>query len=369
MKRYLSFLLSILLICSVVSACNNTDTSANTLPDTVADEISDATDALTEVLTDTDDEIETSAESKVENETETETEAETEPELESEPDPVAALPPRQVLKSLSVDATPLDISTVCKQISFSNLEFSDVQNAFLKEGYIVASTRRVQSSKLQTTVLKSLGHIVTLMQTDDGTMHVLWEVANEVSVDPLYMDPNMVKGDVTMVQIGIARGDKDDNPMIGMCYVYRLADGTALIIDGGNNNEPCAQNVYATLQKMDIAKDENGKYRITAWIFSHGHGDHYGTFKKFASLYADTTDLAYTFYSFPVGDIAPGGCNAESFAKIISEAYPNAKRVSPHAGLKYYFGNLTVHVLYAPELLYTTEAGVDYYNITIEIKI
>jgi hypothetical protein len=203
------------------------------------------------------------------------------------------------------------------------------------------------------------------METADGSLHVLWEKADTVTTDPLYAIRNPEQGDVTMAQIGIARGDQNDNPMIGMCYIYRLSDGTALIIDGGINSTDCSVNLFRTLQRLDIARDESGKYRITAWIFTHGHSDHMGTFKNFSSLYAEQTTLTYAMFNFPTEDVAPSGNTQDgTFNNIIRRTYPDAKRVIPHAGLTYFFGNLSVHMLFAPELVYTSPEGVDYYNTT-----
>ncbi len=361
MKRYLSLLIFVLLLCTALCACTPEDTS-DTLAETTVGIVTDTTPD-TDAATDTVAESETEAE--LETEPETEQETETEPETEPAPEVlVSAIPPKQVLKTIIEDVTPLEISTVSKQVTLQGKALADVQDAFLKEGYFLSYTKPAHDTNLQTAVLKSLDHTVTLIQTSDGSLHVLWEKAAEVSAAPLAPVRNAEKGDVTMAQIGVARGKKEDNPMIGMCYVYRLADGTAVIIDGGVNNKDCAENLYHTLQKLDIATDENGKYKITAWIFSHGHADHIGTFKKFASLYADKADVTYFMYSFPIGDISPKSGDPEAFATTIREAFPNALRVSPHAGLTYHFGNLSVHVLYAPELLYTTEKGVDYYNTT-----
>jgi hypothetical protein len=70
-------------------------------------------------------------------------------------------------------------------------------------------------------------------------------------------------------------------------------------------------------------------------------------------------------YSFPTDAVAPkGNTTGEEFAEIVRASYPNAKRVSPHAGLTYFFGNLKIHMLYAPELLYNSEEGVNYFNTT-----
>ena len=345
MKRYLLLLISILLLCTILCACDPATPDVPT--DTTVGSVTEApTEAPTEETTE-------------EVTTEAPTEPETEPEVL-----VEAIAPKKVLLTLVEDVTVVEISSISKQVTLPDTALDGVKNAFVQEGYIVAATTAANGSNLGTTVLKSQGHVVTLMQTKDGSLHVLWEKAENVSTDPLYAPRSARQGEVIMAQIGIARGNSDDNPMIGMCYVYRLADGTALIIDGGVNNDDCAKNIYDTLGKLDIAKDENGKYRITAWIFTHGHSDHMGAFKAFSAAYAEETDLAYAMFNFPTEEVAPSGSTQDGpFFNIIRRAYPNVQRVAPHAGLTYFFGNLSVHMLFAPELVYTT-VGVDYYNTT-----
>ena len=357
MKKYsLALPALLILLCIILVACDSptSDVPADTTLESV-------TDTPTEVPTETPSE-ETTEEATAEAPTEAPTEAPLEPETEPEVT-VSTRNPRDVIHSVSDEKAIISVSTVTKQASLTDVDLAAVKAAFLEHGYAVVPSSPVPGTKLETVVLKGSAHYVTLMQTVDGPLHVLWENVDSVSVIPLLENGNPSDQPMTMVQIGIARETEDDNPMIGMCYVYRLDDGSAVIIDGGVNNESCAKNIFDTLNKMDIAKDESGKYRINAWIFSHGHGDHYGAFKKFSSLYADKTDVAYFLYSFPVNDLAPGGANAESFATTIRKAYPNAQRIVPHAGLTYRFENLKVHVLYAPELLYTTQT-VDYYNNT-----
>ena len=349
MKRFFFLTVSILLLCAILCACDTSHGPADTTAESVTDTSTDTpTDAPVEAPTDP------------ETEAPTETEPETEPEVL-----VSAAAPKRILDQLAGRVSPRWISSVCMQVTLSGQGIDAVQDAFLQEGYILAATTPAHGTKLGTAVLKSLEHTVTLIETADGSLHVLWEKADTVTADPLYAVRNPEQGDVVMAQIGIARGDQTDNPMIGMCYVYRLSDGTALIIDGGVNNVDCSLNLFRTLQQLDVARDEDGKYRIAAWIFTHGHSDHMGTFKQFSVQYGDRTDLTYVMYSFPTEEVAPkGSTTGEAFAEVIRTAYPNAKRVSPHAGLTYYFGNLAVHILYAPELLYNSPEGVNYYNTT-----
>lgn len=272
--------------------------------------------------------------------------------------------PEEIVATLSPEAAPLAISDVCKRIVLPEADLLTVRNAFLGKGFGVIPTDAPPATKLETVVLKSIDWLVTLIR-DGDSVQVLWESVDSVALPPLYAESNPVEGEVVMAQIGIPQDAMaTGNPMNGMCYIYRLADGSAVIIDGGVGTEVCADNLLAALGKLDIATDEDGKYRITAWIFTHGHGDHTGTFSAFTVMHAARISLNYVMYSFPVGDIAPNDCNAAEFSAGISAYYPDAQRISPHAGITYHFGSLSIHMLYTPELLYSESFSVKYYNNT-----
>lgn len=67
--------------------------------------------------------------------------------------------------------------------------------------------------------------------------------------------------------------------------IIRLEDGTFLVYDGGNNNSYQAKQIYDVLR--DLAPDKD-HVTVRAWIFSHYHGDHTGTFMRFAGTYPKT---------------------------------------------------------------------------------
>ncbi|MCQ2425069.1 MAG: MBL fold metallo-hydrolase [Lachnospiraceae bacterium] len=274
------------------------------------------------------------------------------------------LPPEEIAASLSAETTTLLISPLCRQVTLSGQDLASVRKAFTERGYLPVPYVPAEGTKLETVVLKNDEKIVTLIKTAGDTVHVLWEDADAVSVAPLAHPENPQTGDVTMVQIGIARESEKDNPMIGMCYLYRLGDGSALIIDGGSGNDTCAEDIMKALKKADIAKTGDGKYRISAWIFSHGHGDHIGAFKKFTANYAGQYEVGAVMCSFPSAEIGLSGCDAEAFEQTVKDTCPGALRIVPHAGLRYHFGNVTVHVLYSPDLLYTGKSGIQYFNNT-----
>ena len=275
-------------------------------------------------------------------------------------DIVASLSPAQVFEA----------TFGCQEAIFENIVSRDtVLNAFKAEGYTQLDVGMVEGAKFETILLTKAEELITLYWIPaEKEMRVTWEKADEDALSVLQENASTGGGTLTMVQIGVERGQAVDNPMIGMCYVFKLSNGRAMIIDGGYYYDECAENIYAALAKLDIAKTEDDKYIIEAWIFTHGHGDHNGVLNNFAPLYSDKTEINYFLYQFPMNDTisATGGGKEgeEAFHELCKTAYPNATYVNPHVGLNYYFGNATVSMLYTPDVLWATDNKLTYYNNT-----
>lgn len=283
--------------------------------------------------------------------------------------PEQAISPEQVIASLDADATVMDIGTKTKQVLLGN-GWEEIQSAFIAAGYAPVDATLLDHAKMETVVLYGNTSMVTLQSTANGA-YAIWEPYNKATLSVLTPNPNTNTGNVTLAQIGIARTEETDNPMNGMCYVYKLSDGSAVIIDGGFNTEDCRSNILNTLKKLDIAKTEDGKYRITAWIFSHGHKDHRAAFTGFGKNFGDQVELTYTMFSFPPspGTLTNSTFDSVNFENKMYENYPGVQHIVPHAGLAYHFDNLTVKILYAPEMMYAPDKTIAYYNDTSLIMI
>ena len=269
--------------------------------------------------------------------------------------------PERLLKDL--EATVIKTSERSQMIEVAKEHRDTVEEKLDDAGYKPLETEAIENASYPTDVLIKLDRVVTLQETET-TLRVLWGDFDKDALDLLFPNDATGTGEVMMAQVGVARGEITDNPMIGMCYVYRLSDGSAVIIDGGFPNEECADNLFATLVKMDIARDDEGRIKIAAWIFTHGHADHIGTFHSFATKYYEQTDVSYLLYNLPTEEVAPADCDVNVFTYIATACYPDAVHVEPRAGLKYHFDNITVDILYSPEMLYTTGETLKYYNNT-----
>ena len=137
----------------------------------------------------------------------------------------------------------------------------------------------------------------------------------------------------------------------GMCYVIRLEDGSFIIVDGGYNTEAHADNLYKVLEKQA----EGRHIVIAAWIFTHAHADHAGTFIAFTEKYASGVTVESFIYNFPSDvSVELGTSTDNGDAKAVKNAmaaYPNAKTVVGHAGQVHQIRNATVNILYTYEMM------------------
>ena len=280
-------------------------------------------------------------------------------------EPLSTVSVSTILRSAFPSSKAFSSSVGCEEVVIGYVANKDnVIKKLVAEDFSVLETDGIEGAKTETIVLTRGNDVVTIYwDKSSNQMRVMWE--SNVSTEPLKPNSETGKGSVLVAQIGTERDTENDNPLNGMCYVIKLSNGRAIVIDGGFNNDYCADNIYNTLGKMDIAKTGDGKYIIEAWIFSHAHGDHNGAVGVFAEKYSKNADVVYYMHNFPVdGELVAGMPDITEFSKIWLESFPGATRVDPHAGLKYYFGNVTIDMLYTPDMVYAYNKQVDYFNDT-----
>ena len=280
----------------------------------------------------------------------------------SEEENLSKKTPIDIIYPAYPNAKILRSSTNCSEIVIKGTFGDSIVELFTAEDFKVLNNSKIPGAKFETIVLTKGEHVVTIYWNKlKYEVRLLWETKTDTA--PLTPNSQTGKGAVTLVQVGTERVSENDNPLNGMCYVAKLADGSAIIIDGGSDNDRCADNLFKTLKKLGISKNSSGQYMIEAWIFTHGHGDHVGTAKVFVPKYKSNVSVKYIVHNLPgSGDLVAGICDETGFDTLMKNAFPNAKRVNPHSGQKYYFGNATIDMLYTPDLIYSSTEKLSYYN-------
>ena len=282
-----------------------------------------------------------------------------------------AEPTAKMASAIVDDLTPaqtFEATFDCYEAIFVGVEeIYDILKAFWQEGYTRLDVDTVDGAKFDIYLLTKGEELVTIYWiSESNEVRITWEKADAAALATLQKNASTGKGFLTMAQIGVERGEAVDNPMIGLCYIFKLENGNAIVIDGGYYYDECAENLYNSLVKMEIAQNAGEQYIIEAWIFTHAHGDHNGILNNFAPLYADKVEVKNFLYQFPINaEVSAVGAGKEgevAFHQMCQEAFPNATYINPHAGLNYYFGNVTISMLYTPDTLWSEDVPVDYYN-------
>lgn len=179
-----------------------------------------------------------------------------------------------------------------------------------------------------------------------GKVGELYVVTDDRSVTSAYI-PRTSYTKVTDTTLGVMSLDYSYRTLAdgnGMGFIWTLEDGSYLIMDGGYEHD--SQRIYNYL--VDNNKRPDGKVVIHAWYISHGHGDHYYAFTRFAADHANDVTLEYVIASAAVADEDPLDSNlTTNLAK-----FSGAKLVRPHTGETYQMPGLTMDILYTCEDLY-----------------
>ena len=327
MKKIIVLLLALAMTASCFVACNTNGTTNNE-PDTTPD-ISTTEEVIEETTT---------------------------AEETTAAKPLSKVSPANIVKEIDPDAVSFASASGIREVVFSGVTKEKVLKAFMDEDFTELPVNRIEGAKFETIVLTRSYHTVTLYcDSANNEVRAMWESDAKLSV--LNPTEETGSGTITVAQVGTERTSETDNPLIGMCYIIKLSNGSAIIIDGGFNTAKCADNIYNTLEKLEVAKT-NDRFIIEAWIITHGHGDHAGAFKMFSSLYSAKARVRNVILSYPPNDklIVSGG---KSFS---TEAFSTATVITPHAGLKYYFGNVTISMFYTPDMIYANGYQIDNFN-------
>ena len=355
MKRILSLFLIGVLLLTMLASCTKTPDAQGTPPKaTTLDNVSDAP----------------SVQDSTTNE---------EPTIPPQPEvdvPAVLQSVADIVATLGV-YTQFNSTFDCEEAILKNVaEKETVLSAFEASGFVPVKITPVEGALFETIVLTNQEALVTVYWlAEEHEMRILWEVYNKDTADLLYKNYLTGISVAEMVQIGVERDNRDailaadqGNPIIGMCYVVKTCEGNAIVIDGGFSYETNADNLYATLKTMNIAQDENGKYKIEAWIFSHGHSDHNGILHTFSEKYGAKTTVRYFFYQIPnnsqISATGAGVAGEEAFHALTQTTYPESTYILPHAGLRYHVDNITLEMLYTPDILWSPDKKITYYNDT-----
>lgn len=141
----------------------------------------------------------------------------------------------------------------------------------------------------------------------------------------------------------------------GQFYIIKLADNSLFIIDGaGYFNMP--ENVAAELNSFlhEITETpEDSIVRISAWLITHSHGDHYGGLARFLMNYHSLYSIERICFNFNFRD----PCMPRFLKENLLKWYPDIKFHRPHTREQLRFADVTLDILYTYEDSISAKTG------------
>ena len=146
---------------------------------------------------------------------------------------------------------------------------------------------------------------------------------------------------------------------IGNSFFFQLKNGHFLLSDGGTGDE-----LLYLIDYMESLTPAGEKPVIEAWFITHPHGDHMGILKELfvhpeyanriyvENIYfnAPTTDSYDNFEKFDSPQQYVTYCKgAGNYFTTSTGEHPKVYR--PRIGERYYFNDITIDIVYSPELL------------------
>lgn len=259
----------------------------------------------------------------------------------------------------------------CYELVFTDASeaiYSAYLSALSAAGYELYVENAMEDHKFATYIDGT--NILNLALMDEKKLLITSELFESAALQGLPEDNVYQSGvcSTTLTQLGLYYGDNPDangyaiDYVNGMAYVYRLTDGSFLVIDGGHNTQGHAERLYELLKKQ--APDPEN-ITVAAWIFSHDHEDHVGFFNTFANKYSEVVKVERFLFNFPstsqCDQLGAGDKGMGAYTKgAIKSYYPDAVSHKVHTGQVYYIRNATVRILFGLETL--QPHTFDYYN-------
>lgn len=162
----------------------------------------------------------------------------------------------------------------------------------------------------------------------------------------------------------------------GNSYIFTLEDGSFIVYDGGYNgdanvgkDEDYLYNVLRDLfiKVHGVEPTPQNPIRISAWLMSHEHGDHFGVMKLFFQKYGRTAQSGVKIERLMASMISAeervNSYNPETQIQTRLEDMKNqsgCEIIRVHTGETYYLANMAIQILYTHEDLFPVRLG--YFN-------
>ena len=150
-----------------------------------------------------------------------------------------------------------------------------------------------------------------------------------------------------------------DNSQPSLGYIIRIADGSFIIINSGEDFEGVEERMYSILKKQAPDPDN---IVISAWLFTHAAPDNTGGFIRFANKYSNDDSITVKQFVCNLPDDSLMANNPYEGEQVhlrhAMERFENAEILKPHTGNVLYYADVRINILYSQEdYLFVSDFG------------
>ena len=283
------------------------------------------------------------------------TEAETERYVLNEGSPLATLP----LYPYDSYSDYWNVENGAEMLIF-NAESADGYEAYLQEllqaGFTLYAENEIAGNLYSSWTSETI-HVTTMYLPALNHVRILAEPSSValplLESENIYTDAGLEN---MVIQIGANFNGTTTN---GMCYIYRLGDGSFILVDANYGEPGCADEIYNALVKY--APDPENIV-IAAWFITHPHCDHIDGFHSFNRLFKDKVTVEQVIYNFPTERSFIRTSTTTDYILWTAEccASYGCRVVEAHPGQEFYIRDAYIEMLYTPDLY--SRKDIDYMN-------
>ncbi len=196
----------------------------------------------------------------------------------------------------------------------------------------------------------------------DEMLRIIIDKRSNTALPPIEVPTYTKVCESSLTQLGIEHANPSNGSLLenGMGYIFRLEDGSFILIDGGFNTAYNINLIWDTLNELS-ADYKPDKITIAAWIITHAHGDHYNAFKGFMKTYGHQVQLNYMIYDLTSSKVnrdldkatsSTSATDSTTNVKILAETYAkDGKLILARPGQIMKFANAEIEVFFTDELI------------------
>ena len=261
--------------------------------------------------------------------------------------------------------TPIDLGQDSKLYIMSDAthqNYIDYTSALEKAGFVFYTMNEIAENEYSTFITQK--QIINVMYLKNANeVRIIEDDRDKIDLPGLKSDNvYTISAMPSFTMMGIS----DAGYPGGMSFIYKLADGTFFIIDGGmcanrtGSNEchgdPSVNRLFKTLQTL---ADDPDNIVISGWLITHIHNDHAGAFIDMAekSNYLSKITIKQVIYSQPAdSDMTDGNQPRRlNWMPDALEKMKISKTVKAHPGQVFYFADLKLTILGCHDLVKPTK--------------